>query len=59
MRLLVTTDPTLADFPIAIVTDQDRASLDAQLVTDPTLADATVIIVTDPSDAVEFVRWVT
>lgn len=59
MRLLVTLDPALADFPVTVTLNRNQASVDAEEVTDPLLADATVIIVDQPSEAVEVVYWVT
>lgn len=59
MRLLVTTDPKKAEFPILVTLDPDRASLTAEETTDPLLADATVIIVESSEDSVETVYWTT
>lgn len=59
MRLLVTTTPELADFPILVTLDREKSSLDAELVTDPLLADATVIVVEAHEDSVETVYWTT
>lgn len=59
MRLLVTTDPSLAEFPILVTLDRAKSSLDAEETTDPTLADAIVIVVDTIEDSVETVFWVT